>query len=271
MEISDREYKLFCDFIYGHSGIRLHEGKKEMVKARVGKQMRIRKLSTFKEYFELVQKDGSGLELVKLLDAISTNLTYFFRESKHFNYLEEMISTELNNGGAKKVRIWSAGCSTGEEAYTLAMIFMEHMKTPKVDWQILATDLSTKVLNDAIKGVYTREKVQSVPQDLLRKYFQKGVNSHTGFYKIKQELHDHIRFARLNLMEPFPFKGPFDLIFCRNVMIYFDRGTQEDLANRFYTVLKPGGLFFVGHSESLLGINHKLKYLSPSIYKREFS
>jgi chemotaxis protein methyltransferase CheR len=271
MEISDREYKQFCDFIYTHSGIRLHDGKKEMVKARVGKQVRAKKLSSFREYFELVQEDGTKIELVKLLDTISTNLTYFFREPQHFKYLEEKVLTELNHAGAKKMRIWSAGCSTGEEPYTLAMVFMENMKTAAADWQILATDLSTKVLDKAIRGVYTREKVRSVRPDLLRKYFQKGVNSHTGFYKIKKELHDRIHFARLNLMESFPVKGPFDLIFCRNVMIYFDRTTQENLANRFYTVLKPGGLFFVGHSESLLGIKHNFKYLSPSIYQRQSS
>jgi chemotaxis protein methyltransferase CheR len=271
MEISNKEYKQFCDFIYAHSGIRLHEGKKEMVKARLGKHIRARKLSGFKEYFDLVREDTTGSELVRLLDAISTNLTYFFREPQHFRYLEEKIIPELNKESAQKIRVWSAGCSTGEEPYTLAMIFMEHIKSPSPDWQILATDLSTKVLKEAERGVYPQEKVRKIPSDLLRRYFQKGINSHAGFYKVKKELQDRICFARLNLMEPFPMKGPFDFIFCRNVMIYFDRVTQEKLAGRFYAVLKPGGWFFVGHSESLLGIEHNFKYLSPSIYQRPSS
>ena len=271
MEISDKEYKQFCDFIYTHSGIRLHEGKKEMVKARVGKHIRAWKLPGFKQYFDLVRKDETGVELIRLLDAISTNLTYFFREPQHFKYLEERVIPEFSKEAIQKIRVWSAGCSTGEEPYTLAMIFMEHMKSSSADWQILATDLSTKVLKEAQQGIYPHEKMRTIRPDLLRKYFQKGVNGHAGFYKVKKELRDRIYFARLNLMESFPIKGPFDLIFCRNVMIYFDRVNQENLAARFHSVLKSGGLFFVGHSESLLGIKHNFKYLSPSIYQRQSS
>jgi chemotaxis protein methyltransferase CheR len=185
--------------------------------------------------------------------------------------LEERVFPELSKEAIRKIRVWSAGCSTGEEPYTLAMIFMEHMKSSSTDWQILATDLSTKVLKEAQRGIYSHEKVRAVSPDLLRKYFQKGINSHSGSYKVKKELRERIHFARLNLMESFPIKGPFDLIFCRNVMIYFDRVTQENLAARFHNVLKPRGLFFVGHSESLLGIEHNFKYLSPSIYQRQSS
>jgi len=268
MQISDKEYREFCSFIYAHCGISLHEGKKEMVKARVGKQIRLKNLSSFKEYFNLVQNDKSEEELINLLNVISTNLTFFFRESKHFDYLKANIIPEINKNGFRKLRFWSAGCSTGEEPYTLAMVIMDYLNTGINDWKILATDLSTKVLNMAKNGIYAQEKLREVPPEMRRKYFQKGMNIQSGFYKVKDNIKEHIHFARLNLMEPFPMKGPFDVIFCRNVMIYFDRSTQEELSRKFYAILRPGGFFFVGHSESLLGIKHEFKYLGPSIYQK---
>lgn len=268
MELSSREYREFCDFIYSVCGIHLHDGKKEMVKARVGKQVRIKRLSSFKEYFELVRRDETGGELVDLLNIISTNLTYFFRESKHFDYLQKEVIPQINKSGQRRVRIWSAGCSTGEEPYTLAMVVSEHIDASINDWKILATDLSTKVLNIAARGMYPKERSKGVPPDYLRKYFQKANGEYNGYYRIKPELRNRVHFGRLNLMEPFPVKGPFDIIFCRNVMIYFDRTTQEDLAKRFHNVMRPGGFYFVGHSESLLGIKHDFKYLGPSIYRR---
>ena len=270
MEISEKEYRSFCDFIYSACGINLHDGKREMVKARVGKQIRLKKLSGFKEYFELVRNDETGAEMVNLLNAISTNLTYFFREPKHFEYLARSVIPEINTDGRRRVRVWSAGCSTGEEPYTLAMVMSEHLAPSVGDWKILATDLSTKVLGIAGQGVYPRERLQNIPPELLRKYFQKGSREYAGYYKIKPALMERVHFGR-NLMEPFPMKGPFDAIFCRNVMIYFDRTTQENLARKFRDILAPGGWFFVGHSESLLGVKHDFKYLGPSIYRRKNS
>jgi len=269
MEISEKDFRQFCDFIYSACGINLHDGKREMVKARVGKQIRLRRLSNFKEYFDLVLNDTTGAELVDLLNVISTNLTYFFRESKHFEYLEKTVIPQINEKNPHRVRMWSAGCSTGEEPYTIAMIVSEHMNSSIKDWKILATDLSTKVLGTASQGLYVKERLRGVPQNYLNKYFQKRKNGHQPLYELKQDVKSHVRFGRLNLMEPFPVKGPFDVIFCRNVMIYFDRDTQENLARRFHDVLSPGGFFFVGHSESLLGVKHDFKYLGPSVYRKK--
>ncbi len=269
MEISDQEFRQFSDFIYSACGIKLHDGKREMVKARVGKQVRLRGLSEFKEYFELVKSDSSGTEMVNLLNVISTNLTYFFRESKHFDYLQNEVMPEINSNGLRRVRIWSAGCSTGEEPYTLAMVVSEHIDSSITDWKILATDLSTKVLSIGAQGLYGSDRMRGVPVDYQKKYFQKGSKEKSGFYQVRPELKQRIHFGRLNLMEPFPVKGPFDVIFCRNVMIYFDRPTQEALAKKFHQVIRPGGFFFVGHSESLLGVRHDFAYLGPSIYRKK--
>ena len=269
MDISEREFHKFCDFIYSTCGINLHDGKREMVRARVGKQIRLRKLSGFKEYFDLVLNDTTGAELVNLLNVISTNLTYFFRESKHFEYLEKTVIPQINEANPHRVRMWSAGCSTGEEPYTIAMVVSEHINSSIKDWKILATDLSTKVLGTASQGLYVKERLKGVPQNYLNKYFQKRKNGHQQLYELKEDVRSHVRFGRLNLMEPFPVKGPFDVIFCRNVMIYFDRNTQENLARRFHDVLTPGGFFFVGHSESLLGVKHDFKYLGPSVYRKK--
>ena len=268
MEITEKEYTEFCNFIYSACGIKLHQGKREMVKARLGKQIRLKKLSGFNEYFKLVKEDQTGEEVVNLLNVISTNLTYFFRESKHFDYLVEKVVPEVNRNGGNRVRIWSAGCSTGEEPYTLAMVINENIDPSIRDWKILATDLSTKVLGIASQGYYPKERLRGIPGVLQKKYLQKNSRNANDSYQVKDELRKRIHFGRLNLMEPFPVKGPFDIIFCRNVMIYFDRATQEALARRFHGVLRQGGFFFVGHSESLLGVKHEFKYLGPSIYQK---
>ena len=211
-------------------------------------------------------------ELVTMIDSISTNLTSFFREESHFRKLREVVPVMLStsNGGSPvpKLKVWSAGCSTGEEPYSLAMTLREITDGRQIDLKILATDISTRVLKAAADGIYPKERVKKIPPLLLKKYFQIGQNKWSGYYRVKQELRNTVQFKRFNLMETLSGEGPFDIIFCRNVMIYFDKETQGGLIDRFYGCLKKGGYFFVGHSESLTGLRQQFQYVEPSVYRK---
>jgi len=271
-EFTDADFIKISRLVYEQCGINLHDGKKELVKARLGKRIRSGQFSSFREYFDYVVNDQSGEEMIQLLDSISTNFTHFFRENQHFEYLKhDFIPAHKSRigSGPKKLRIWSAGCSTGEEPYSIAITLLESLP-PGSGWdiKILATDLSTKVLTAAQSGVYLREKIQSLSSDLVRKYFLRGENRWQNYVKIKQQVKSIITFQRLNFMQSFSFHEPFDCIFCRNVMIYFDLETRTHLVNRFFENLGKGGIFFIGHSESLSGMEHPFHYVKPAIYKK---
>ncbi len=272
-ELSDRDFRRFSALVYDKCGINLHDGKKELVRARLGKRLRETGFVDFKAYYKFLSEDEAGDELVLMLDAISTNLTKFFREEKHFHFLTQTVFPSYLGGKKqrrfRKIRSWSAGCSSGEEPYSLAMSMLEYFGqgTPS-DMKILATDISTKVLAKAQRGVYPAARLANVPQGLIRRYFQKGCGSNEGNFRTKSFLRDIIEFKRFNLMEHFPFKELFDLIFCRNVMIYFDKETQQALINRFYECIVSGGYLLIGHSESLTGIEHAFKYIMPSVYQK---
>lgn len=260
--------------VYEKCGINLREGKKELVRARLGKRLRETGFEDFRAYYKFLSEDETGDELVHMLDAISTNLTSFFREEKHFNFLTETVFpsyvTGKKQGGSRRLRLWSAGCSSGEEPYTLAISLLEYFgQGTAYDINILATDISTKVLAQASRGVYPAARLSRMPQHLLTKYFQRGHGSNEGNFRAKPLLRDMIEFKRLNLMEPFPFKEVFNLIFCRNVMIYFDKETQQLLINKFYDCIVPDGHLLTGHSESLTGIRHAFKYIRPSVYQKQ--
>lgn len=271
-ELKDIDFIKISRLVYEQCGINLHKGKKELVKARLGKRLREGNFKSFADYYNYVITDDGIDELIAMIDSISTNLTGFFREESHFRKLQEIISamTDTHGGGCRmpKLRIWSAGCSTGEEPYTLAMTLSEITEGRKVDFRILATDISTAALKTAIDGVYQKERVKNIPSALLRKYFQIGQKHWGGYYRVRKELRDIIWFRRFNLMETLPFKSFFDIIFCRNVIMYFDKKTQGDLVNRFYDSLKDGGYFFIGHSESLTGLTHQFRYIEPSVYRK---
>ncbi|MBW1715319.1 MAG: protein-glutamate O-methyltransferase CheR [Deltaproteobacteria bacterium] len=271
--LKDSEFRKFSRYVYDIAGINLHVGKKELLKARLGKIVRKRNFRSFREYYDQVINDESGYELKILLDAISTNLTYFFREPDHFEFLRTKALPEIINSKvfsrSTVLRLWSAGCSSGEEAYSIAIAVSEaldHMKKWQIE--ILATDLSTKVLKTASSGIYEKKKVKSIPYQLKRKYFQKGDNSWKGYFRLKKGIREKISFQRLNFMEEFHFDEPFDIIFCRNVMIYFDNPTKEMLVGKFFQHLGIGGYLFIGHAESLTGIKHNLKYIQPSVYQK---
>ena len=271
-EIGDQDFVRFCDFVYQRCGITLNENKRDLVHSRLAKRLRSLGLDNYKEYFDLLYngRDNES-EIVNLLDAISTNVTYFFREDKHFNFLADTVIPELKSTkkreSERKIRLWSAGCSTGEEPYSLAITFAENMTLENWDFRILATDISTNVLSHARKGAYDRERLRNVSGVLLKKYF---TGSRDGrCFRVREKLISDIKFARLNLMHDFPFKGRFDSIFCRNVMIYFDRPTQEQLVNKFSSFLNPGGYLMIGHSESLTNVSHDLIYVQPSLYRKK--
>ncbi len=271
-DLTDTDFEKISRLVYDQCGINLQEGKKELVRARLGKRMRLGQFHSFREYFQYVIQDSTGEELVHLLDSISTNFTFFFREEKHFHFLRSEFIPGLlaiKRNGERKIRFWSAGCSSGEEPFSVAITLLEVLGNP-LGWniEILSTDISTKVLKTAAAGIYSQERIRSMPQALVKKYFLKGDRQWEDHVKVKDQVRQCVQFTRLNLKEPFHFKEPFDCIICRNVMIYFDKKTQASLVNRFYECLETGGVLLIGHSESLTGITHPFHYVRPTIYKK---
>lgn len=267
LSLSDADFRRLSELVYRHCGINLHEGKRQLAQARLAKRMRDGDFATASDYLDFVVSDTSGRELTSLTDAISTNLTSFFREKAHFDHLTRAFLPSLvkAKGDRGRLRAWSAGCSTGEEAYTIAITLLESL--PGWDVKILATDISTRVLATASAGEYGADRVGSIDPGLRSKYFAPR-DSRTGLFRVGQQVRSLIQFRHLNLMQPWPFSGPFDFIFCRNVMIYFDKPTQEKLVQRYWDCLDRGGLLFTGHSESLTGISHRFRYVEPSIYAK---
>jgi chemotaxis protein methyltransferase CheR len=266
--LSDSQFAEISTLVKDQCGINLHDGKKELVKARLSKRLRALGLTRFHDYLALVQADPTGNELVAMLDALSTNLTRFFREPDHFVHLEKKVAERVA-AGPRRLRVWSAGCSSGEEPYSIAMTLAERIRDwDRWDIAILATDLSTAVLDRAARGQYDAERAASVPPALRQRYFDAEGDRHSQTYRIADRLRQKVRFARLNLMGSWPMRGPFDVIFCRNVMIYFDKPTQSRLVGRFHEMLAPGGTLFVGHSESLAGVSHSFTYVQPTIYQK---
>lgn len=266
-ELKDHEFEKIRRLIYEQCGIHLHEGKRELVKARLSKRLREGKFKSFAEYYRYVTTEEGTDELINMIDSISTNLTYFFRENTHFDRLKLILGKWAEK--KREIRIWSAGCSTGEEPYSIAISAAEVLGANRNTCSILATDISTRVLKQAISGIYPEEKVDRVPQNLLKQYFQYGTGKAEGYYRIKKEIREMIEFRRFNLMDPFPSDFRFHIVFCRNVMIYFDKKTQVELINKFYQAMEEEGYLFVGHSESLTGLEHGFQYLEPSVYRKK--
>lgn len=268
-DLSDRDFRRFSNLVYEKCGINLHNGKKALVHTRLGKRLRDGGFRDFDDYYRFVRERDNQEELVQLLDAISTNLTSFFREEKHFAFLREQLFPSYVKRKQKRIRVWSAGCSSGEEPYSLAMSFFEYFGlNGQVEIRIFASDISTKVLSKARTGVYGWDRVSNLKQPFLKQYFQTGTGRQAGNVRVKEFVRERITFERINLMEPFPFGEEFDVIFCRNVMIYFDKKTQERLVNKFHDLLVDGGYLFIGLSESLTGVNHPLRYIVPTVYKK---
>jgi chemotaxis protein methyltransferase CheR len=273
IELSDGDFREVRVIVRELAGINLHEGKRELVVARLSRRIRQLGMRSVGEYLDYVREQQTPAELVTMLDALSTNLTSFWREGEHFQYVATAVLPRLRErirrGTDRRIRAWSAGCSSGEEPYSLAMQILHHLDGPdRYDLKILATDLSTRVLALARAGIYSAERVRPLPPGLRAKYIVEELTPYGPRYCVRPEVRSLVTFARLNLMDDWPMRGPMDLIFCRNVMIYFDKPTQGGLARRFHNLLRPGGTLLVGHSESLTGIEHSFRYVKPTIYEK---
>jgi chemotaxis protein methyltransferase CheR len=265
-ELSVAQFNQISEDVYRTCGIHLPGSKKVLVKSRLAKRLRLLGLNDFTGYLDYVRQDASGREMSAMMEVLTTNKTCFFREAQHFDYLRLELLPQLRAQN-RPIRCWSAGCSSGEEPYTLAMLLQEELPQPYAA-QILATDLSTRVLAKARAAIYEEELLSDVPVWLRQKYFTLVPGTPPRKYQVLENIRALVRFARLNLMEPWPMKGPFDIIFCRNVMIYFDKPTQQTLVQRYTQLLRPGGLLFVGHAESLSALTHELRYVQPAVYVR---
>lgn len=274
-DLTPGEYELFRKLVYTNSGINLGGEKMQLLRARLGKRLRQGGFSSFRSYYEHVVKDQSGNELSTLLDAISTNTTHLFREEGHFEFLKTVVKQWAEDAKWRAantaLRIWSAGCSSGEEPYSIAMVAHDTLKAhPRIQLKILATDLSVQMLQRAKLGRFEPHRVGTVPSALGKRYLRTAQSEKGAVLEVVPELRKLIAFARFNLMTPtFPFRFGFHLIFCRNVMIYFDRATQEALVGRYVKHLGPGGYLLIGHSESLSSIEHGLTYVEPTIYRKD--
>ena len=269
--LSDGDYKFLRELIYERSRISLGPDKRVLVTSRLAKRLRELNLGGYQEYCALLRSPAGEAELPFLIDRISTNHTHFFRELKHFEFLERKFLPAWQASPAARsgpLRVWSAASSTGEEPYTIAIHLAEHLAAGN-EWQIEATDISTRVLDVARQGIYDADRLTGVSAELQRRHFQKGTGDRAGQFRVKAELRERVHFRHLNLLQPpYPFTQPFHLIFCRNVMIYFDRPTQEALVSHLTDALAPGGYLLVGHSESLSNIKHSLKLVQPAIYHK---
>jgi chemotaxis protein methyltransferase CheR len=248
----------------------LNLGKEALIRARLGKRMRSLGISTLPEYCRLLRSAEGEEEIGNAIDSLTTNFTQFFREKDHFEFLVQQALPGLQARRGTPIRLWSAACATGEEPYTIAFYLEKHYPLKDGwDWRLLATDISQRALDKAIQGIYPEDRLAMMPQDLVRQVFQRGYGQSAGLYRVKKQLQDRIRFQQMNLLEACPPEGSFEVIFCRNVMIYFDRPTQERLAQQLARALVRGGILFTGRSESLNGLAHPLRCLSPSIYQKQ--
>jgi chemotaxis protein methyltransferase CheR len=271
--ITDREFALFQKLIYRSAGIHLAPAKKALLESRLSKRIRELGLKSFGAYYECVIQDGTGREMGKLLDRIATNETHFFREPRQFEFLETRAfpawKQQATVGARPKlIRAWSAGCSTGEEPFSVAMVLADHF--PRAEgWQIeiFATDLSNRALEQARAAIWSIAKAKEIPLRYLKRFMLRGTGSQDGNMKATPEIASQIRFENLNLNDPiYPVSGFFDLILCRNVLIYFDASSRERVLNRLLDKLAPGGFLLVGHAESLGGLIHRVRYVMPTIY-----
>lgn len=263
--LTHKEFEQFRQLAYNTFGLDLKQGKEQLVSSRLGKLIARMNFRSFDEYYDHVVADKTGEALLAMVDALTTNHTNFLREPAHIEFLCDHIIPELAK--RDRIRVWCAASSTGEEPYTLAFSILEALPAhnrPRVE--IIASDISTRVLEIAQRGVYAADRLQGVPPALQSKYFLRGEGRSKGFYKVKPEIRKLVEFRRINLVEPYPEMEPFPVIFCRNVMIYFDKPTQERVANRLAHYLEPGGYLFIGHSESLMGTNQPLHYVRPAVY-----
>ncbi len=269
--LSSRNFEALSRYIYDYSGIKMPITKLTMLEGRLRRRLRATGISDFNAYCDYLFKHGGiDREAIHLIDAVTTNKTDFFREPKHFEYLSQNILPQWQKRyPGQTFAVWNAGCSSGEEPYTTAMTLMDyHERVSPLKFSIVATDISTDILSKAARAVYEDEKIGTIPVEFRRKYLLRSKDKNKRMVRIVPELRDKVSFRRLNFMDDFQFREKMDLIFCRNVMIYFDKKTQTELVQKFCNHLEPGGHLFIGHSESLAGADLPLKQLAPATYQR---
>lgn len=267
LELTDQEFITLKDFILSNYGIDLSK-KRVLIQGRLTATLQKMGFTNYTDYINYVKADKTGNEVNLLLNKLTTNLTYFMREKEHFEFVKNVVLPQFDQTKKREIRIWSAGCSSGEEPYTLAMTLLDYYagKPNKPKISILASDISQKVLSAAQQGIYPAEGLTDLPAGWETKYFNK-LNAEE--YQVKSEVRNLITFRTVNLMDPFRFKAPFELLFCRNVMIYFEKQTKNDLVNNFYKWVAPGFYFFISHSENVDRNTTSFKMVKPSIFRRD--
>lgn len=272
--LSEAEFKKIASFIERNVGIKMPIEKKLMMQSRLNSRLKALKMESFKEYIDYIfsGKNTDDHELIMLIDAMTTNLTEFFREPQHFDYLRNVVLPGYAKQGRTSVKIWSAGCSTGQEPYTLAIVLSEFIRQNSSmlrGFSVLATDVSTQVLDKASAAVYDMQAVAAIPKDIKHRYFLKSKNEINPQVRLKQDIRNHVEFMRINFMDDdFGFRDTMQVIFCRNVLIYFDKPTQERVIKKFMNYLEPGGFLFLGHSETIFGMDLPLKTVAPTVFQR---
>ncbi len=262
-------FEKLSELVYSESGILLDSSKESLVATRTRKRMSHLGIESLDGYFERIINDGTGMELIIFIDSISTNVTYFYREDEHFKILDGIIR-RFASAGQEQFRIWSAGCSSGEEVYTIAFTCLEALSECGAELKILGTDISTRILGKAHQAMYDKKGVERVPDTLKMKYFDRLNCEGADYYRVKQNVKDYVMLKMLNLSAtPYPVKKGVDIIFCRNVMIYFDREMRKKIVDEYCRLLKPGGFLFVSQTESLLDIDIKLKNIGNSVYRKD--
>ncbi|MGZ5008633.1 MAG: CheR family methyltransferase [Methylobacter sp.] len=260
--LQEKEFAQFRDLIYRIAGINMSPVKRLLVASRLAKRVKHHGLSSYGEYFRMITAAEGKAELQMAVDLLTTNETHFFREPKHFDFLQQHVLPARRPG--RPLRIWSAACSSGEEPYSIAMLL--HKVLGNTPWEIVASDLSMRVLEKARSGLYPMERIPEIPRDYLLNYCLKGTGAQEGTLLIERRLRERVQFIQHNLTEVAPKLGEFDVIFLRNVMIYFDQDTKRQVVSRLLSLLRPGGYFLVGHSETLNGINEEVRLVQPAIY-----
>jgi chemotaxis protein methyltransferase CheR len=268
-DFSSEDFEALRKLVKQITGINLSDQKHELVYGRLARRLRVLQLQSFAQYREILAQDG-GKEIAQFCNAITTNLTAFFREPHHFDYLRDQVLTPMVNSAAtRRLRIWSAGCSTGEEPYSIAMTILETLPDlRRWDVRILATDLDSDVLERGRRGLYTEERLKNLTLQRRARFFRERRDRGGLCYEVTPELQSLITFKQLNLMHPLPMRGPLDAIFCRNVVIYFDKETQRELFTRVAQLQQPGNLLFLGHSESLFKVSEQYALIGKTVYRR---
>jgi len=270
-KFTDKDFKFIKNLVSAKTGIVLSDAKRSMVYSRLARRLRALSIESFSNYCDFLKTENED-ELINFVNAITTNLTSFFREKHHFDYIAKTLIPHWlkTRNNERRIRIWSAGCSTGEEPYSIAITLQEHF--PNIDdWdvKILATDLDTNVVATAKSGIYSEERIEGLPKSMVRDWFKKGSDSFAGKVKVSPILQEMITYNQLNLLQEWPFKGGFDLIFCRNVVIYFNKDTQRVLADRYADMLKNDGTLFLGHSETLFKVSDRFSLVGNTVYNKD--